>query len=72
MKSTPGSARATPLHGQVKFVPSIRNWFSLVPEPNADTVVEVALPGEVGETPGAARMKSNMLARRVGMALRSA
>ncbi len=43
MKSTPGSARATPLHGQVKLVPSIRNWFSLVPEPNADTVVAVPL-----------------------------
>ena len=52
MKSTPGSARATPLHGQVKFVPSIRNWFSLVPEPNADTVVAVPLDGEVGEIPG--------------------
>ena len=39
MKSTPGSARATPLHGQVKFVPSIRNLFSLVPEPNAEMVV---------------------------------
>jgi hypothetical protein len=53
MKSTPGSDRAMPLHGQVKFVPSMRNWFSLVPEPNADTVVVVALDGEVGETPGA-------------------
>ena len=39
MKSMPGSDRATPLHGQVKFVPSKRNRFSLVPEPNADTVV---------------------------------
>ena len=76
MKSTPGSARATPLHGQVKFVPSMRNWFSLTPEPSADTlvadtVVVVPLAGEVGEIPGAALMKSNMLNRPVGMALRS-
>ena len=39
MKSMPGSALAMPLHGHVKFVPSIRNRFSFVPEPNADTVV---------------------------------
>src|SRR4051812_3100338 len=71
MKSVPGSDRATPLHGQVKLVPSIRNWFSFVPEPNADTVVTVALDGEVGDTPGAALIESNMLARRVGMAFRS-
>src|SRR5215207_5131524 len=74
MNSIPGSDRATPLHGQVVLVPSIRNWFSLVPEPNAETVVAVALvplEGEVGDTPGAARRKSNMLARRVGMALMS-
>ena len=71
MKSTPGSERATPLHGQVKFVPSMRNWFSLVPEPNADTVVVVPLAGEVGEIPGAALIKSNMLDRRVGIVLRS-
>src|SRR3954454_10651499 len=71
MKSTPGSARATPLHGQVKFVPSMRNWFSLVPEPNADTVVAVALDGDVGDTPGADLIASNMLDRRVGMVWRS-
>src|SRR5438128_11721688 len=71
MKSTPGSARATPLHGQVKFVPSNRNWFSFVPEPNADTVVVVPLEGEVGEIPGVALIASNMLDRRVGIALRS-
>ena len=71
MKSTPGSARATPLHGQVKFVPSKRNWFSFVPEPNADTVVFVPLEGDVGEIPGAALIASNMLDRRVGIALRS-
>ena len=68
MKSMPGSARATPLHGQVKLVPSKRNWFSLVPEPNADTVVTVPLEGDVGEIPGAALIMSNMLDRRVGMA----
>ena len=39
MKSTPGSDRASPLHGQVKFVPSMRNAFSLVPEPNAETLL---------------------------------
>src|SRR5688572_31154671 len=76
MKSTPGSDRATPLHGQVKLVPSIRNWFSFVPDPNAEMVVVVPvvvvpLPGEVGEIPGAALMKSNMLARRVGIVLMS-
>jgi hypothetical protein len=71
MKSTPGSDRASPLHGQVKFVPSIRNMFSFVPEPNADTLLVATLPGEVGETPGAALMKSNMLNRRTGIALRS-
>ena len=57
--------------GHVKFVPSIRNWFSFVPEPKAETVVTVPLDGEVGDIPGAALMKSNMLARRVGIALRS-
>ena len=68
MKSTPGSERATPLHGQVVFMPSMRNWFSLVPEPNAEIVVTIPLDGEVGDTPGAALTKSNMLARRVGIA----
>src|SRR4029078_3092729 len=76
MKSTPASARATPLHGQVKLVPSIRNWFSLVHEPNDEMVVvvlegEVPPEGEVGEIPGARRMKSNMLTRRVGIRVRS-
>src|SRR3954447_1933819 len=69
MKSTPGSARATPLAGEVKFVPSIRNVFSLAPEPNADTSEFPPVPGEVAEMPGAAAMKSNMLERRVGIAL---
>src|SRR3954471_8190298 len=69
MKSTPGSARATPLAGEVKLVPSIRNVFSLAPEPNADTREFPAVPGEVAEMPGAAPMKSNMLERRVGIAL---
>src|SRR5712671_6629850 len=68
MKSMPGSDRATPLQGQVKFVPSIRNWFSFVPDPNAEMVVTVPLDGEVGDTPGAALIASNMLDRRVGMA----
>src|SRR5258705_4734668 len=71
MKSTPGSDRASPLHGHVKFVPSIRNVFSLVPEPNADTLFVDMLPGEVGDTPGAALTKSNLLKRRVRIALRS-
>jgi hypothetical protein len=71
MKSTPGSDRASPLHGQVKFVPSIVNVFSLVPDPNAETLLVVPLPGDVAETPGAARMKSNMLNRRTGINLRS-
>src|SRR6267142_2197027 len=71
MKSTPGSDRASPLHGQVKFVPSMRNVFSFVPEPNADTLLVETLPGDVGEIPGAALMKSNMLNRRTGIALRS-
>ena len=67
MKSTPGSDLASPLQGQVKFVPSMRNAFSLVPEPNTETLLLATLPGEVGETPGAARMESNMLNRRIGM-----
>src|SRR5690348_15512711 len=74
MKSTPGSDRATPLHGHVKFVPSIRNWFSFVAEPNAETVKEVPLApedGDVGEIPGVALIKSNMLDRRVGIARNS-
>src|SRR5438876_4284724 len=77
MKSMPGSARAIPLHGQVKFVPSKRNWFSFVPDPNEDTVVAIVavpavpLDGEVGEIPGAALIRSNMLNRRIGIALRS-
>ena len=50
-------------------MPSIRNVFSLVPEPNAETLLVDTLPGEVGDTPGAALMKSNMLKRRVGIAL---
>src|SRR5438445_7004947 len=70
MTSTLGSARDTPWQGQVKFVPSTRNRFSLTPEPKADTVLTVPLAGEVGDTPGAARIKSNMLYRRVGIALR--
>ena len=52
MKSMPGSDRAIPLHGQVMFVPSMRNWFSLVPEPNAETVVVVPLDGEVARSRG--------------------
>ena len=71
MKSTPGSDRATPLHGHVVFMPSMRNRFSFVPEPNTEMVVATPLDGEVGDTPGAALMKSNMLARRVGIALMS-
>src|SRR5438034_10302499 len=70
MTSTLGSARDTPWQGQVKFVPSMRNRFSLTPEPNADTVLTVPLAGEVGDTPGAALIKSNMLNRRVGIVLR--
>jgi hypothetical protein len=42
----------------VKFVPSIRNWFSLVPEPNAETVVVEPLDGDVAEIPGAALIRS--------------
>ena len=48
MKSTPGSDRASPLQGHVKFVPSMRNVFSLVPEPNAETLLVETLPGDVG------------------------
>jgi hypothetical protein len=59
--------RRRPLHGQVKFVPSIRNAFSLVPEPNTETLLLATLPGVVGDTPGAARIASNMLKRRIGM-----
>src|SRR4029453_16673257 len=80
MKSTPGSAAPPPLQGHVKLVPSIRNKFSLVPEPNADTLAGEAaafcdwsepLDADVGDTPGASLMKSIMLKRRVGMARKS-
>src|SRR6476660_10467495 len=70
MTSTLGSARETPAQGQVKFVPSMRKRFSLPPEPNAETVLTVPLDGEVGETPGAALIESNMLNRRDGIARR--
>src|SRR5215831_16348619 len=70
MTSTLGSARDTPWQGQVKFVPSMRNMFSLTPEPNEDTVLTVPLVGDVGDTPGAALIKSNMLYRRVGISRR--
>ena len=70
MTSTLGSARETPAHGHVKLVPSIRNRFSLTPEPKADTVLTVPLDGDVGETPGAALIMSNMLKRRVGIVVR--
>src|ERR1700687_1488080 len=69
MTSTLGSARATPEQGHVKLVPSIRNRFSLLPEPKADTVLTVPLEGDVGEIPGVALMASNILNRRVGMVL---
>src|SRR6266581_1375457 len=70
MTSTLGSARDTPAHGQVKLVPSMRNRFSLPPEPKADTVLTVLLDGDVGDIPGAALIESNMLNRRAGTALR--
>src|SRR5688572_31768121 len=70
MTSTPGSAREMPWQGHVKFVPSIRNAFSLTPDPKADTVLTAPLDGDVGDTPGAALIMSNMLKRRVGIALR--
>ncbi len=61
-----GSARDTPWHGHVKFVPSMRNAFSLTADPNTDTVLMAPLAGEVGETPGALLIRLNMLYRRVG------
>src|SRR4051812_47600969 len=67
MKSTPGSARATPLAGEVKLVPSMRNVFSLTPEPKADTRELPPVPGDVTEMPGAGPIRSNMLERRVGI-----
>ena len=60
-----------PTHGHVKLVPSMRNWFSLVPEPNAEMVVTVPLAGDIGEMPGIALMASNMLVRLDGIVLRS-
>src|SRR4029453_18762086 len=80
MKSTPGSAAPPPLQGQGQLVPSVRNRFSLVPGPNAETLAGEAaalidgsepLDGDVGDTPGAALMKSIMLKRRVGIARKS-
>jgi hypothetical protein len=40
-------------------------------EPNAEMVLFLPLDGAVGEIPGAALMKSNMLFRRVGIPLTS-
>ena len=71
MKSTSGSAGPKRSHRQVKFIPSIRNWFSLLPEPNAETVVTAPAERRGRDTPGASLTKSNMLARRVGIELRS-
>ena len=48
----------------------MRNVFSLVPDPNAETLLVETLPGDVGDTPGAALMKSNMLKRRTGIVLK--
>jgi hypothetical protein len=45
----------------VKLVPSIRNRFSLPPDPKADTVFTVPLDGDVADRPGAALIASNML-----------
>ena len=56
-----GSARETPWHGHVKLVPSIRNVFSLTPEPNTEIVLIDPLAGEVGETPGVLLIRLNML-----------
>ena len=63
--------RATPLHGQVKLVPSMRNAFSLTADPNTETVLAVELDGEVGDTPGAFLIASNMLPRRDGIVAKS-
>ena len=71
MKSTPGSDHASPLQGQVKFVPSIKIAFSFAPEPNAEMLFVVTLPGDVAEIPSAALMKSNMPNRRTGIVFRS-
>ena len=54
----------------MKVVPSIRNAFSFTPDPNEDTVLTVPLDGDVGDMPGALRIASNMLNRRVGMVAR--
>src|SRR5215510_3398660 len=70
MTSTPGSARETPEHGHVKLVPSMRKRFSFTPDPKVDTVLLTPLAGDVGETPGAALIMSNMLKRRVGIVRR--
>src|SRR5262249_9489533 len=69
MTSTSGWGCAPPLLGQVKFVQSRRKAFSSAPPPKTDTQLLVPLEAEVGDTPGAALMKSNMLYRRTGTAL---
>jgi hypothetical protein len=38
-------------------------------DPNIDTVLDVPLDGDVGDTPGVLLIKSNMLYRRVGTVL---
>ena len=70
MTSTLGSARDDPAHGHVKFVPSMRKAFSFTPDPNEDTMFTAPLDGDVGDMPGALRIASNMLNRRVGIIVR--
>jgi hypothetical protein len=48
----------------------MRKAFSLTPDPKDDTVLTVPLAGEVGDTPGADLIMSNMLKRRVGIVFR--
>src|SRR5262245_8446670 len=68
MTSTSGCGCGPPEHGQVKLVPSSRYKFSFTLEPKTETLGSAPLDAEVGETPGAARMRSNMLKRRIGIA----
>src|SRR6476659_8500038 len=68
MTSTSGCGCGPPEHGHVKVVPSSRYRFSFTLEPKTETLGSAPLEAEVGDTPGVARMRSNMLKRRTGIA----
>ena len=56
-----------PWHGHVKFVPSMRNWFSLTPDPNGGDGVDAAAGRRRGRHAGRRPNHVEYAERRVGM-----